>query len=200
MLRMRGTRLGQVSAPGLAPGFLAFPRSASAMPRHTGRPTPVATPSTASPRPHQRSVITSVSTPSRSSSDVSSDDTCIVSIDNTSDTKWTIFNVVAADRPGLLTSITASFRDLNLEVGKATVNPPQGGIIKDSFWVCGPDGEKITDQAEIDTIKQAMELIIKQAKPTAATARPAFSLMKGDASAAERLKGLMGKAAALCPR
>ncbi len=55
-----------------------------------------------------------------------------------------IISISAANRPGLLTAITAAFRDLNLDVAKAAVEGDEDRIA-DKFYVQYPGGGKIED-------------------------------------------------------
>jgi starch phosphorylase len=84
-----------------------------------------------------------------------------VSVDNESDDQYTVITVRASNRPGLLQTVTSTFRDLGLEVAKATVDI-KDGVVGDVFFVTGVDGSKIRKDSDIKNIKKCLESVLKQ--------------------------------------
>lgn len=58
-----------------------------------------------------------------------------VSIDNTQDGTFTVVTISGYNKPGLLTSISGTFRDLGLDVGKVSLS---GRLLWD-FGKCTPN-------------------------------------------------------------
>lgn len=85
-----------------------------------------------------------------------------VIVDNNSDEQYTILTVVAGNRPGLLQLITATFRDLGLDVGKATVDLDNEGLVSDQFYVTDSDGNKVTNQQDLQNIKKCVLNVLGQ--------------------------------------
>lgn len=52
----------------------------------------------------------------------------VISIDNDADSSATVVRVAGANRPGLLTALTAAFRDLGLDVKKVNEESEKGGF------------------------------------------------------------------------
>jgi hypothetical protein len=104
-----------------------------------------------------------------------------------------VISLSAANRPGLLTAITAAFRDLNLEVAKASVEGDEERI-KDVFFVQTMDSTKIVDDIEIANIKRALEVLLCTRNCISTTTRPKFSTVsiQQDANKRELLYTLMG--------
>jgi hypothetical protein len=163
-----------------------------------------------------RRVLVAVSAPEKGTEGVT------VAIDNTADAKFTVsvasgsvpacprplersrpsqwdalvpqvISLSATNRPGLLTAITAAFRDLNLDVGKAVVEGDDDRI-SDKFYVQTADGSKVDDEAKMADIKRALEVLLRtRSGPT--TTRPKFSSVsiQQDANKRELLYTLMGE-------
>ena len=102
-----------------------------------------------------------------------------------------------ANRPGLLTAITAAFRDLNLEVGKADVQGDESKIA-DKFYVRYPEGGKIEEDSQIASIQKALETLLRSRSTGPVSTRPKFSTVsiQQDANKRELLYTLMGERAA----
>lgn len=83
-----------------------------------------------------------------------------VTVDGTSDDKFTTIVVEADNRAGLLTAMTATFRDLGLEVRKADIGGDDNRI-QDTFWVVDAEGSKVTAEKDLANIKRAVETILK---------------------------------------
>nr|ABB88567.1 PhoB [Chlamydomonas reinhardtii]ABB88568.1 PhoB [Chlamydomonas reinhardtii] len=96
----------------------------------------------------------------------------IVNFDNTTDSGYTVISVQANNKPGLLTSITALFRDLGVDVGKAVVEGDEDRI-NDKFYVRSLSGGKLSEDKAADCVK-ALDVLLRS-KPTGTEAtRPKF--------------------------
>ncbi|GAQ88375.1 glycogen phosphorylase [Klebsormidium nitens] len=84
-----------------------------------------------------------------------------VSVDNACDDQYTVITVRASNRPGLLQTVTSTFRDLGLEVAKATADI-KDGVVGDVFYVTGAEGSKITRDWDIKNVKKCLESVLKQ--------------------------------------
>lgn len=99
-----------------------------------------------------------------------------------------------ANRPGLLTALSAALRELGLDVSKAIVETDaEQQKIADKFYVTKQGGGKVTDSAEVANIKKALEVLLKsRAGPV--TPRPKFTTVsiQQDENKRELLYTLMG--------
>jgi UTP:GlnB (protein PII) uridylyltransferase len=95
-----------------------------------------------------------------------------VVIDNSSDPDGTLVKVCAPNRPGLLTALTALFRDHQFEVSEAKIGTTAGKI-SDVFKVLGKDGQKVTDPAVLRKLEASLNSILVNGKRIAG--RPEFS-------------------------
>lgn len=100
-----------------------------------------------------------------------------------------------ANRPGLLTALSAALRDLSLEVSKAVVETDaQNNKVADKFYVTKRGGGKVTSQEEVANIKRVLEVLLRgRAGP--ATPRPKFTTqsIQQDENKRELLYTLMGE-------
>jgi len=78
-----------------------------------------------------------------------------VTIDNDASEHATVIEVRAADVIGQLHRITGALFSCGVDVVSAHVST-FGPAVVDAFYVRGPDGEKITDQAALSRIEQAL--------------------------------------------
>jgi len=106
-----------------------------------------------------------------SSSDVT------VAIDNNADPKYTVVAISAPNKPGLLSAISGVFRDLSVDVGKAAVNADDANV-SDQFFVTS-GGAKITEAAQIDAIKQAVQAVLGYKSSLGGATRPKFGAAAG---------------------
>ena len=72
-------------------------------------------------------------------------------IDNASSDEYSIVEVHAADRLGLLHTITTVLRDMSLDIHMAKVNT-FGNEIVDAFYVRRANGRRIEDADEIERL------------------------------------------------
>lgn len=100
-----------------------------------------------------------------------SPDDPIVSTDNESSDEYTIINVSALNRPGLLQLLTLTFRDLGLDVGKAVVDLDDDGRVADKFHVIASDGKKITKSRDLANIRKCVVNALKKDANAASPAR-----------------------------
>lgn len=85
------------------------------------------------------------------------DQSIVVTVDNDADPAFTKVVLSAPNRPGLLTAVTSTFRDLNLDVAKAVVdNNPTTGEVEDVFFVTDTSGAKISDPKDVANIKNCL--------------------------------------------
>lgn len=112
-----------------------------------------------------------------------------VSVDNDADPTFTVISIDGESKPGLLPAITAAFRDLGLDVGKAIVSGADGRIA-DKFYVQLPGGGKVVEQSMVSDVKKALEVLL-QARAGSLAMRPKFDSFKSDADRAERLYNIM---------
>ena len=124
-------------------------------------------------------------------------DAVIVSVDNKASEKYTVIKIGAPSKPGMLSTLTATFRDLGLDVIKAEIDGTAARI-SDTFYVCELEGGKVTDELNLKNIKTSLESILRaQTSPkSAAKVRPKL-LMTGMAAPLqddkkEMLYSLMG--------
>ena len=80
---------------------------------------------------------------------------CRISLDNDSSEAYSILEIYAADRVGLLYTITRTLLDLQLRihVAKITTKGDQGANV---LYLRSQEGEKITDTEQIEEIKNAL--------------------------------------------
>jgi len=99
----------------------------------------------------------------------------VIDLNNDEDKEYSVLYLSGANRPGLLTALSAGLRELGLEVSKAVVETDaEQQKIADKFYVTRQDGGKVTDPAEVANIKKALEVLLRsRAGPV--TPRPKFT-------------------------
>jgi UTP:GlnB (protein PII) uridylyltransferase len=95
-----------------------------------------------------------------------------VIIDNSTDPHRTLVKVCAPNRPGLLTALTALFRDHHFDVSEAKIGT-MGSKISDTFMILGMDGRKVTDPAVLGKLEASLKAILASGRRVAG--RPEFS-------------------------
>lgn len=83
-----------------------------------------------------------------------------VDFDNESSDSFTIIDITAPDRVGLLYRITRSLYELNIDIASAKVST-EGARAMDSFYVTDLLRKKITDPARLGKIKEALLAALK---------------------------------------
>jgi [protein-PII] uridylyltransferase len=78
-----------------------------------------------------------------------------VAIDNDSSVQFTIIDVFANDRPGLLYTITACLRDLGLSVSLAKIGTNRDQVL-DVFYVTDRGGAKLLAESRLDSIQRTL--------------------------------------------
>jgi [protein-PII] uridylyltransferase len=78
-----------------------------------------------------------------------------VNVDNTSSEAFTVFDIFAHDRSGLLYSITRKLFELGLSVGRAQIATHVDQVI-DVFYVTDQAGQKILDKDQLAEIRQQL--------------------------------------------
>jgi [protein-PII] uridylyltransferase len=78
-----------------------------------------------------------------------------VRFDNSASESYTVIDLVAQDRVGLLFSVTFLLSNFDLGIQKAKVST-EGEVARDSIYVYGRDGGKITDERQLEEIKEML--------------------------------------------
>jgi len=84
-----------------------------------------------------------------------------VTIDNTSSDFYTVIEVHAEDRIGLLYTITRVMHDLRLDIHLAKVSTSVDKVV-DVFYVWDIHGQKLSDAEQIEDIKKAILMALEQ--------------------------------------
>jgi [protein-PII] uridylyltransferase len=79
-----------------------------------------------------------------------------VKFENDTSDEYTIIDVFAADRPGLLYTITRTLSELGLSIARAKISTEATKAI-DSFYVRDAEGKKITSAERLNEIRSALE-------------------------------------------
>lgn len=82
-----------------------------------------------------------------------------VNIDNTTSNRYTIFDVFAADRAGLLYDIARTLFEYELSVWRARIATYQVQVV-DVFYVTDRDGEKCRDAAKLEAARRRLLEVI----------------------------------------
>jgi UTP:GlnB (protein PII) uridylyltransferase len=90
-----------------------------------------------------------------------------VTVDSDSDPECNIITVEAPNGPGLLHSVTSTFRDLGLDVVKAEVDGDATRIF-DKFYVKQLSGAKVSAPDELENVQRCLEVVLtaRQGTPT----------------------------------
>ncbi|KXZ53126.1 hypothetical protein GPECTOR_7g1017 [Gonium pectorale] len=137
------------------------------------------------PQPERRTVLSQVAAPESpaTAGDVN------ITVDNTGDANYTVISVQAANKPGLLTSITALFRDLAVDVGKAVVEGDEAKI-NDKFYVRALSGGKLSSEKAADAVR-ALDVLLRSKPSSTDVSRPKFEAQGQSQSGKARLYTLM---------
>ena len=87
----------------------------------------------------------------------------IVTLDNKLSDKFTVIEIEALDRPGLLYDLTHELAELNLSVTSAHIST-YGERAVDAFYVKDLLGEKIRDEERWSTIRQRLVDLLERAE------------------------------------
>jgi len=79
-----------------------------------------------------------------------------VKFENDTSDEYTIMDVFAGDRPGLLYTITRTLSELGLSIARAKISTEATKAI-DSFYVRGSDGKKLTAGDRLTDVRKALE-------------------------------------------
>ena len=82
----------------------------------------------------------------------------VVTVDNKADPRLTLIRVEAENRAGLLSALASTFRDLDLEVVKASVDSPSETRVSNAFFVKDGAGGKVTKPDSIMNVKRTLEV------------------------------------------
>lgn len=83
-----------------------------------------------------------------------------VNFDNESSDQFTIIDITARDRIGLLYGITRTLYDLNVDIASAKINT-EGEKVIDAFYVADLIGEKITDPGRLERTRKALLEVLR---------------------------------------
>ena len=78
-----------------------------------------------------------------------------VNIDNTVSSGFTVVDLFTKDKAGLLHEVARTFHEQEVNIRLSKVNT-EGDRVVDVFYVCGKDGEKILDVAEVKSLQEAL--------------------------------------------
>ena len=87
-----------------------------------------------------------------------------VRVDNTTSGRFTILDVFAIDRPGLLYAVARALFQLRLSVARAKIDTLQDQVV-DVFYVTDENGEKIIDDPRLETIRRLLMETINGLQP-----------------------------------
>ena len=100
-----------------------------------------------------------------------------VEIDCEADPSYTVISVKASNRPGLLSALTKTFRDLGIDVNKAVVDS-SNGVAVDTFYVLDSSGKKITSDRDVRNIKSYIMTFLGNIPAAGRMERPALAFLK----------------------
>jgi [protein-PII] uridylyltransferase len=84
-----------------------------------------------------------------------------VKTDNGTSDRYTIFDVFAYDRTGLLYAVTRTFFELGCSVWRAKISTYLDQVL-DVFYVTDQDNRKIEDEARLETIRQRLLDVVRE--------------------------------------
>jgi len=85
--------------------------------------------------------------------------TLVVEFDNETSESFTIIDISARDRVGLLYSVTKALYELNLDIGSAKI-VTEGSRVMDSFYVTDYLHGKITEERRLEKIKETLMAVL----------------------------------------
>ncbi|MFO0867534.1 MAG: [protein-PII] uridylyltransferase [Pirellulales bacterium] len=85
----------------------------------------------------------------------------VVRIDTQTSDRFTIIDVFALDQMGLLYAITRTLFELSLSVNVAKIGTHLDQVV-DVFYVTGPDGRKVVDEAQLKEVRRRLYEAIEQ--------------------------------------
>ncbi|MFH1266851.1 MAG: ACT domain-containing protein, partial [Planctomycetota bacterium] len=85
-----------------------------------------------------------------------------VEADNGTSADYTILDVFAADRPGLLYAVARTLFESGLSVGRAKIGTFVDQVV-DVFYVTDEAGRKVEDEARLEEIRHRLLDVIKAA-------------------------------------
>jgi [protein-PII] uridylyltransferase len=84
-----------------------------------------------------------------------------VRIDNSTSEQFTILDIFATDRPGLLYRIAKTLHELRLTIARAKVGSHVDQVV-DVFYVCDENGDKVTASPRIEVLRlRLMQVLLK---------------------------------------
>jgi len=87
----------------------------------------------------------------------------LVEVDNAAAELYTVVDIFAEDRVGLLYDITRLFSELRLDIHLAKIST-KGDQAADVFYLCRAGGGKIEDPAEVERLKAAVYAALAEAR------------------------------------
>ena len=88
-----------------------------------------------------------------------------VNTDNSTSDRYTIIDVFAYDRTGLLYAVTRTLFELGCSVWRAKISTYLDQVL-DVFYVTDQAGGKIVDQGRLDAIRQRLLEVIGESEAT----------------------------------
>ena len=86
-----------------------------------------------------------------------------VNTDNSTSDRYTIIDVFAYDRTGLLYAVTRTFFELGCSVWRAKISTYLDQVV-DVFYVTDQENDKIVDQKRLDAIRQRLLEVIGESE------------------------------------
>ena len=86
-----------------------------------------------------------------------------VNTDNSTSDHYTIIDVFAYDRTGLLYAVTRTFFELGCSVWRAKISTYLDQVL-DVFYVTDQENNKIVDQGRLDAIRQRLLEVIRESE------------------------------------
>ncbi|HUI45532.1 MAG TPA: [protein-PII] uridylyltransferase [Nitrospirota bacterium] len=90
--------------------------------------------------------------------------TPVVDFDNDTSESFTIIDISARDRVGLLYSVTKALYELSLDIGSAKI-VTEGSRVMDSFYVTDYLHGKITEERRLEKIKETLMAVLGEGEP-----------------------------------
>lgn len=103
-----------------------------------------------------------------------------VEIGTNMSTRFSVIDITARDRPGMLHDVASVLAEQNLSIHSAHVGS-YGERVFDAFYVQTQDGQKITDDAAKETLKRLILAVLERQEPDAPKT-PARKLARAKAS------------------
>jgi len=108
------------------------------------------------------------------------------------ESEYTEITVKAGNRPGVLSAVTSTLKDLGIMVERAEVMT-EGELVCDKFYVTDKDGRQIKDTEDISYITVCLETVVGDPSGRSSTLRVRSTSFSPDKERSEFLYNLMDK-------